>query len=57
MAAIPNSSVTSANTWELEFIENNPMLDTEEEISVEENGASTIEVYKDNKIIWENGKY
>ena len=41
---------------EFGFIENEVLFDTEEFITPEENKASTIEVYKDDKIIYENYK-
>ena len=39
------------------FVENETLYDTEERLMPEDNGkASTIEVYQDEKLIWENGE-
>lgn len=47
-------SVNDIVEEEFGFIENEVLYDTEEFITPEENKASTIEVYKDDKIIYEN---
>ena len=40
------------------FIECEYLYDTVEEITVKENGGcSTIEIYKDKEIIWENAEF
>lgn len=43
---------------ELGFVEQEILYETEEKMIPEENdGCSTIEVYEDSKIIYEDGKY
>ena len=39
------------------FVDNETLYDTEERLTPQDNGkASTIEVYQDEKLIWENGE-
>ncbi len=55
IAVIENEGIESVYDEALGFQEYSPMYETEENISPQDNeGNSTIEVYEDDKLLWEN---